>query len=92
MEFPGTWVIIGILILTGALVGVLVLAACTVADKFYGGDLKKMIMCEGCGEHKGGVNNVEEAEPPQPSSLKVVAGTNYNTCTERPTSSVSGLY
>ena len=89
MELPGIWVIIGILVLTGALVGVLVLAACTVADKCYGGDFKKMIMCAECGEHKGGVNNVKEADPSQPSSMKVEAGTNHNT--ERPTSSVSGL-
>ena len=89
MEFPDVWVIIGILVLASALVGVLVLAACAVVDKCYGGDFKKMIMCAECGEHKGGVNNVKEADPPQPSSMKVESGTNHNT--ERPTSSVSVL-
>ena len=79
MEFPSIWVVIGILVLAGALVGVLVLAVCTVADKFYGGDFKKMIMCAECGEHKGGVNNVEEVvDPPQPPCpMKVEAGTNH---------------
>ena len=89
MGFLGIWVIIGILVLAGALVGVLVLAACAVADKCYGGDFKNMIICAECGDHKGGVNIVKEADPPQPSSMKVEAGTNQNT--ECPTSSVSGL-
>ena len=63
MEFPGIWVIIGILVLAGALVGVLVLAACAVADKFYGGDFKKMIMYVECGKHKGGCEQCGRGQP-----------------------------
>ena len=73
MEIPGIWVIIGIFVLAGALVGALVLAACTVADKFYGIDFKRMIMCHKCGENEGGVSDVEKGDPPQPCPMKVEA-------------------